>query len=44
MYSNFIASSVPDTVQRWNKKKKYVIVEGPEVIKLYNQSMEDVDK
>jgi len=43
--SNFIASSIPDTVQRWNKKeKKYVGVERPEVIKLYNQSMGGVDK
>lgn len=34
-----------DTVQRWDKKnKKYITVERPEVIKLYNQSMGSVDK
>ncbi|KAL4142153.1 hypothetical protein QTP88_004670 [Uroleucon formosanum] len=45
MCSNFIASGIPDTVQRWNKKeKKYVSVERPEIIKLYNQSMGGVDK
>jgi len=33
MCSNFIASDVPDTVQRWNKKeKKYITVERPEII------------
>jgi len=45
MCSNFIASGIPDIVQRWNKKeKKYIPVERPEVIKLYNQSMGGVDK
>jgi len=45
MCSNLIISGISDTVQRWNKKeKKYVGVERPEVIKLYNQSMGGVDK
>lgn len=33
-----------DNVQRWDEKnKKYITVERPEVIKLYNQSMGGVD-
>lgn len=45
MCSNFIASGIPDTVQRWNKRdKKYVSVERSEVVRLCYQSMGVMDK
>lgn len=43
--SNFITSGTIDTVQRYDKKKKeYITVERPEIVKLYNSSMGGVDK
>jgi len=45
MASNFITSGTPDVVKRWDKKnKRYIEVERPEIIKLYNKSMGGVDK
>ncbi|KAE9522588.1 hypothetical protein AGLY_017010 [Aphis glycines] len=42
--SNFITSGEPETIKRWDKKhKKFVDVERPEVIGLYNKSMGGVD-
>lgn len=43
--SNFISTGVPDNVDRWSKKeKKYISVERPEVVRLYNASMGGIDK
>lgn len=43
--SNFISKGVPDYVDRWSKKeKKYISVERPEIVRLYNASMGGVDK
>lgn len=43
--SNFITSGVPDEVKRYDKKEKaYIIINRPEIVKKYNQSMGGVDK
>lgn len=43
--SNFIASKILHTIQSWNKKeKKYVSLERPKFVKLYNQSMGNIVK
>lgn len=42
--SNFLTSGITDEVNRWDKKeKKYITLERPEIIKLYNKSMGGVD-
>lgn len=43
--SNFVTSGELDVVRRWSKKeKKYVDIERPEIVRIYNQSMGGVDK
>jgi len=43
--SNFITSGTPDEVSRYCKKeKRYISINRPEIVKLYNQSMGGVDK
>ncbi|KAJ8933672.1 hypothetical protein NQ314_013884 [Rhamnusium bicolor] len=43
--SNFLGSGKKDVCKRWDKtKKKYVEIERPEVIRVYNQHIEGVDK
>lgn len=42
--SNFVGIGTEDQVSRWDKnEKKYMIVQRPEIIKLYNHSMGGVD-
>lgn len=42
--SNFLTSGNTDEVNRWDKKeKKYITLERPEIVKLYNKSMGGVD-
>nr|CAI5851207.1 unnamed protein product [Callosobruchus analis] len=43
--SSLIGKGTVDLAQRWSKtEKKYISVERPEVIKIYNESMGGVDK
>lgn len=43
--SNFVGLGQKDLVERWDgNQKKYIKIERPEVVKLYNQSMGGVDK
>lgn len=43
--SNFVTSGTPDEVSRYDKKeKRYISINRPEIVKLYNQSMGGVDK
>lgn len=45
MVSNFIGVGNPDTATRWDKnEKKFIDIDRPEVIRLYNCSMGGVDK
>lgn len=42
--SNFVTSEV-DVIRRWCKKeKRYVQIERPEIVRLYNKSMGGMDK
>ncbi|XP_063237795.1 piggyBac transposable element-derived protein 3-like [Bacillus rossius redtenbacheri] len=44
MGSNFVGKGKTDIVDRWSKTlKKYIPVERPEVVKLYNHGMDGVD-
>lgn len=43
--SNIATYREVDVVRRWSKKeKKYVDIERPEIVRIYNQSMGGVDK
>jgi len=43
--SNYVTSGDVDKVERWDKKKKaYVEIERPEIVRRYNDSMGGVDK
>lgn len=45
MVSNFVGIGDVDVAKRWEKREgKYINVERPEIIKLYNKSMGEVDK
>lgn len=45
MVSNFVGIGDVDVAKRWEKREgKYIDVERPEIIKLYNKSMGGVDK
>lgn len=42
--SNFIGKGETDKVERWDKKQnKYVTIDRPEIVKLYNHGMGGVD-
>lgn len=43
--SNFVGSGEVDTVIRWDKKNlKYIEIERPEIVRVYNKSMGGVDR
>lgn len=43
--SNSITSGTPDKISRYDiKERKYILINRPEIVKLYNQSMRGVEK
>jgi primase-polymerase (primpol)-like protein len=45
LVSNYIGSGQLETIRRWDKKQKMCVnIERPEIVTVYNTSMEGVDK